>query len=95
VTKPVTGPQLSDVETSSARAVALAGIASALRQAAHVLPADPYQLAAQLIGRGHTGPVDAVAVSDDGRLALSGDTDGVIKVWNLGNGIEMFSLTGH
>jgi WD40 repeat protein len=32
---------------------------------------------------GHTSPVVAVALSDDGKQAMSGGAGGVITVWNV------------
>jgi len=35
---------------------------------------------------GHSGSVDSVAISPDGRLALSGSRDVTLKLWNLATG---------
>ena len=32
---------------------------------------------------GHVGPVSCVAVSPDGRIAVSGSTDGTMRAWDL------------
>jgi WD40 repeat protein/serine/threonine protein kinase len=44
---------------------------------------------------GHADPVTAVAVTPDGRQALSGDMDGTIRVWDLEAQRETAALTGH
>ncbi len=44
---------------------------------------------------GHTGWVWAVAVTPDGRYALSGSDDGTVKVWDLESGQLLRSLEGH
>ena len=44
---------------------------------------------------GHSGSVKAVAVTPDGRLALSASMDQTLKVWELGSGRELRTLTGH
>ena len=44
---------------------------------------------------GHTGPVRAVAVSQEGARAISGSDDGTVRVWNLATGQEEAALTGH
>src|SRR5439155_1693689 len=43
----------------------------------------------------HTGSVEAVAFSPDGKLIASGATDTTIKVWDRETGVEKFTLTGH
>ncbi len=51
--------------------------------------------------RGHSERVESVAVSADGRLAVSassdriGSSDSMLKVWDLETGREVRSLTGH
>ena len=44
---------------------------------------------------GHQGSVLAVAVSADGRRAVSGGGDGTVRVWDLDTGTAMRALTGH
>ncbi len=44
---------------------------------------------------GHAGRVTSVALSPDGRLALSGSTDNTLKVWDAASGGELRSFTGH
>ena len=44
---------------------------------------------------GHSEWVRAVAVSADGRRAVSGSYDQTVKVWDLDSGAELHSLTGH
>jgi WD40 repeat protein len=43
----------------------------------------------------HTGAVEAVAVSPDGKLIASGATDRAIKLWNPQTGEEVLTLHGH
>lgn len=45
--------------------------------------------------QGHSSPVNAVTITPDGRLALSGDTQGKLIVWDLNQGIQLHELYGH
>ena len=44
---------------------------------------------------GHTGPVFGVAMSRDGRLAVSASYDKTLKVWDVESGRELRTLEGH
>ena len=44
---------------------------------------------------GHLGPVNGVAITADGRRAVSASLDKTLKVWNLQGGREVRTLTGH
>lgn len=44
---------------------------------------------------GHASSVDAVALSSDGKYAVSGSFDRTLKLWDLVNGREIRTLTGH
>jgi WD40 repeat protein len=48
-----------------------------------------------LVFRGHRRPVYSVAITADGQLAVSGDKDGVIKVWDVKTGEERKSFAAH
>jgi WD40 repeat protein len=45
--------------------------------------------------QGHTESVWAVAVTPDGRWAVSGSDDHTLKVWDLESGEELATLPGH
>jgi WD40 repeat protein len=45
--------------------------------------------------KGHNNLVKAVAVTADGKMAISGSLDTTIKVWDLTTGKERFTLKGH
>lgn len=45
--------------------------------------------------QGHEAGVLALAISPDGRICLSGDTEGKIRLWNLATGREIRRLEGH
>ncbi len=44
---------------------------------------------------GHSDVVNAVAVTADGKRAISGSDDNTLKLWNLETGEELFYLIGH
>jgi WD40 repeat protein len=44
---------------------------------------------------GHSSRVNAVAISADGKLALSGSADRTLKLWELDTGREVYALSGH
>jgi WD40 repeat protein len=44
---------------------------------------------------GHEGAVTAVAVTPDGKLAVSASVDETLKVWDLASGRELRTLAGH
>jgi WD40 repeat protein len=44
---------------------------------------------------GHTGSVNAVALTADGRQAVSASSDDTIKLWDLETGQEIRTLAGH
>jgi WD40 repeat protein len=44
---------------------------------------------------GHHGDVTAVAVSADGRRAVSGGSDGTVRIWDPEAGTTVHTLTGH
>jgi len=45
--------------------------------------------------KGHGGGVVAMALSNDGRYALTGSRDQTLKLWDLQEGAELATLTGH
>jgi WD40 repeat protein len=45
--------------------------------------------------RGHNGSVMSLAFSADGALLATADSNGLIEVWEVGPGRELFSLRGH
>ncbi len=45
--------------------------------------------------RGHGGPVRALAVSPDGRVAISGSFDSSAILWDIEQGLAVSVLRGH
>ena len=45
--------------------------------------------------QGHTGWVNGVAVTPDGRVAISASYDKTLKVWDIESGQELYELRGH
>ena len=45
--------------------------------------------------KGHSNSVNAVAVTADGKQAISASSDNTLKVWDLITGKELFTLKGH
>jgi WD40 repeat protein len=44
---------------------------------------------------GHTNTITAVAISPDGRVAISASGDKTVKVWDVEEGLELHTLKGH
>ncbi|MDB9537281.1 WD40 repeat domain-containing protein, partial [Dolichospermum planctonicum CS-1226] len=44
---------------------------------------------------GHDYPVNAIALTPDGKTVISGSGDNTIKIWDLGTGQEKFTFPGH
>ena len=44
---------------------------------------------------GHTGIVHAVSLSADGKFAISGGSDGTVRLWNVATGAEIWKGEGH
>lgn len=44
---------------------------------------------------GHSGAVNSVAISPNGKIIASGSSDKTIKIWNLTTGRNIRTLTGH
>ncbi len=44
---------------------------------------------------GHTGAVNTVAISDDGKKIVSGSDDFSIKIWKRKSGKILFDLKNH
>jgi WD40 repeat protein/serine/threonine protein kinase len=44
---------------------------------------------------GHTGPISAVAVTEDGKWVVTGSGDGTAKIWDTAKGCQLQSLDHH
>jgi WD40 repeat protein len=44
---------------------------------------------------GHTGPVNTIALTPDGRYLVSGSSDNTIKIWDTSNGNVLRTMLGH
>jgi Tol biopolymer transport system component len=72
-------------------ALMVVGIPTSIWLFGPTLPAE------HLIGtlNGHSDEVRSVAFSPDGRMAVSGSKDKVLKLWNVATGRELRTFTGH
>lgn len=79
----------------------LAQATEAIRQARWQLPYQPGGVpehTARVIGNlrlRHSREVNALAYSPDGTKVASGSSDGTVRIWDLGNGHEILTYTGH
>jgi WD40 repeat protein len=53
------------------------------------------KLAVRFIVSGHSSPVQALAISSDGRRLASGDSTGILKLWDTETGSELLSMDAH
>ena len=69
-----------------------------------ILSSDPVSVMAQSSGSarpqlvlqtGHTGPINAIALSPDGRFLVSGSDDSTLKLWDIAAGNVLRTLFGH
>src|SRR5262249_57813220 len=44
---------------------------------------------------GHTGPIDSVAFSADGKTLAAGGQNGTVRLWDVANQEPITTLTGH
>lgn len=59
------------------------------------LLADLRQFEHKIISLGHTAAINSIALSSDGRRALSGAGDNTVRVWDVENGLCECVLEGH
>ncbi len=45
--------------------------------------------------KGHSSWVGTVAISQDGKILVSGSYDNTIKLWDLTTGKSVYTLVGH
>ncbi|MCZ7545165.1 MAG: WD40 repeat domain-containing protein [Anaerolineae bacterium] len=55
----------------------------------------PGDYAVETLLEGHTGTINNMAFSTDGRILASGSDDGTLRLWNVDAGEELIALTDH
>jgi len=87
----------SDISRLPRRAVHAALVAVLLAQAwPHAVAQGPPLPQAELVLQtGHTGSVNALALSPDGRFLVSGSEDVTLKIWDTATGNVLRTLSGH
>ena len=86
-----------DISRLPRRAVHAALVAVLLAQAwPHAVAQSPPLPQAELVLQtGHTGSVNALALSPDGRFLVSGSEDVTLKIWDTATGNVLRTLSGH
>ena len=86
-----------DISRLPRRAVHAALVAVLLAQAwPHAVAQDaPLAQAELVLQTGHTGSVNALALSPDGRFLVSGSEDVTLKIWDTATGNVLRTLSGH
>jgi WD40 repeat protein len=51
--------------------------------------------AIRFVASGHTSPIQALTFSADGRRLASGDSTGILKLWDTETGSELLSMDAH
>lgn len=93
--------ELAKKSETSLGAGRLGQAAEAIRQARWQLPYQPVGVpdnVSRIIGNlrlRHMGGINAVAFSPDGLKVATASTDTTVKIWDLGNGHEILTYTGH
>ena len=78
--------------TAAAMVSRLALLAIVDRETSHVETVDLDTFGTMLQMNGHRGVITGIAVTPDGSIAATADTDGLLKVWNLHQGQEVSTV---
>jgi WD40 repeat protein/serine/threonine protein kinase len=88
-------PAVSAAAPVPAATLAVPGLASLVGGQDKRANSDTLSVKPMRTFEGHTGPVESVVFTPDGRQAISGGHDRILRVWDVATGLDVVALEGH